>query len=86
MAEHDVRWEQAAVTEAYGRNGRMRCTGLAVDAADTDVMGPTIRLSPLTSRGGVGRCHIYIPVADIPTVIRALLAAGGYPPPLEDRV
>jgi hypothetical protein len=57
------------LTQATGRNGCLKCSGL--DLLKLDSNG-TILLAPLTSKGFVARCDIEIPVEVIPELIANL--------------
>jgi CBS domain-containing protein len=59
-----------------GRNGVGICTGVDLMEApyyDGDTRRTRIIVSPVTSRGTVGRCSIDIPVEDLRAVGQALL-------------
>lgn len=63
------------ITAFKGRNGVMKCSGVEVyRGGDLSTMW----LSPLTSRGVVGRCYIEVPVEDIPALIKAIREAQKY--------
>lgn len=65
MMEEQVKF--AKTTGFLGRNGYMKCSGIDLSSS-TDV----VTLSPLTSRGDVGRCNIEIPLDNLPEVIAKL--------------
>jgi len=50
-----------------GRNGRYKCDGVNVSRAEE-----TVVISPLTSRGLVGRCEIELPISEVPALVVAL--------------
>jgi len=55
------------LTTFTGRNGTFKCAGVElIDYTDR------VQISPVTSKGNVGRCDIDIPVEDIPALIEAL--------------
>lgn len=56
------------ITNFTGRNGLMKCSGIEIMPISND----RVILSPLTSKGIVGRCDIFIPVEDIPKLIQTL--------------
>jgi len=58
-------------TESLGRSGMIITTGLDLHKNLWN-NGETVILSPVTSKGTVGRCSIEIPTADIPQLISEL--------------
>lgn len=56
-------------TNFTGRNGYFICSGIELMTLDHN---REIMISPLTSRGTVGRCDISIPKDDIPKLIESL--------------
>jgi hypothetical protein len=50
-----------------GRNGTMKCAGVELMEFDDRV-----QISPITSKGDVGRCDIDIPKENVPALIEAL--------------
>ena len=62
-----ITWENT--TNFTGRNGYMKCNGLDLMAMSNDT---ELIISPLTSKGDVGRCDIAIPIEKIPKIISAL--------------
>ena len=56
-------------TQATGRNGCLKCSGLDILSLDHN---GTILLAPLTSKGYVARCDIEIPVEAVPELIAKL--------------
>ena len=65
MPEEQVKF--ARTTSFLGRNGHMKCGGI-----DITSFGSSVTLSPLTSRGVIGRCNIEIPLENLPEVIAKL--------------
>jgi hypothetical protein len=57
-------------TNSLGRNGYMKCSGL--DLCKGGLRDDLMLLSPLTSRGHVGRCELEIPLEDLPALIAGL--------------
>jgi hypothetical protein len=53
--------------EYLGRNGYGKCCGVEI-WGDVE----TVRISPITSQGGVARCHIEIPNTELEKVIEVL--------------
>lgn len=66
MAQVQVKFER--ITNFTGRNGFMKCSG--IDLLETS--DKTVMLSPITSKGTIGRCDISVPVESIPALIAAL--------------
>jgi len=73
---HDLRWKNKAITKALGRNGTMMCKGinlLPYNKLREDVRFPHsnkfLEISPINSKGNVGRCYIQIPKEMIPEII-----------------
>ncbi len=66
---NDVKWQRT--TNFTGRNGYAKCSGLEVLPLPHN---DTVMLSPLTSRGVVGRCDIEVPVEALPELIAKLSA------------
>jgi len=62
-----VTWKRS--TNFTGRNGYSKCSGLDMLPLDHN---DSVMLSPLTSRGAVGRCNIEIPMESLPEVIAKL--------------
>jgi hypothetical protein len=58
-------------TESIGRNGMLITTGLYIHKNLWN-NGETVSISPVTSKGLVGKCSIEIPTADIPQLINEL--------------
>ena len=61
-------------TNFTGRNGYMQCKGMDVLTLPGS---NSVMLSPLTSRGKVGRCDIEVPIEALPQLIEALQAVKG---------
>lgn len=55
------------VVSYNGKNGWLKCKGI-----DIMSLGDYIRISPLTSRGLVAKCHIDVPVEEIDNLINEL--------------
>ena len=54
-----------------GRNGYFTCVGVEIfDMTFRKV----VEISPITSKGKVGRCYIQIPIGNLPEVIEKLSA------------
>lgn len=73
-------------TYFIGRNGHGKCTGVELMKLTT---GPSVIISPITSRGETANCEIAVPVEDIPALIHHMqdiiadyyivsLPGGGY--------
>jgi hypothetical protein len=58
-------------TNFTGRNGFFKCSGVDVTCC---AHSRTAMLTPLTSRGALARCDIFIPAEDIDALIAALQA------------
>jgi hypothetical protein len=58
------------ITNFTGRNGFMKCGGVELMESSAN----SIILSPLTSKGMIGRCDIFIPLEDAKAVAEALLS------------
>ena len=58
-------------TESLGRSGTIITTGLDLHKNLWND-GQTVTISPINSKGTVGRCFIEIPTADIPQLIKEL--------------
>lgn len=74
MDNQQVRWERT--TNFTGRNGYMKCNGLNILTLDHN---RSVMLSPLTSRGTVGRCDVEIPLEALLEVIATLQALIALP-------
>jgi len=60
-------------TTFLGRNGQFKAIGIEVGKLQAFETSPEeVQLSPITSKGDIGRCRICIPVAEIPAVIKVL--------------
>jgi hypothetical protein len=59
------------ITTFSGRNGLGKCSGVAIEHMHY-LIGQTVWISPLTSRGDIANCHIGIPVDDVPSVVKEL--------------
>lgn len=57
-------------TNFLGRNGYFKCSGL--DLCKGGLRDDLVILSPLTSRGYIGRCELDIPFEDLPALIAGL--------------
>lgn len=62
-----ITWDES--TNFTGRNGFMKCNGLNLQALSNDT---ELMVSPLTSKGAVGRCDISIPIEKLPEIISLL--------------
>ena len=63
---------------ALGRNGHIKQSGIEVMNREDSHQGH-ISLSPITSKGDIGRCEIEIPIEDLQQVIDALEQVSGTP-------
>lgn len=70
-------------TNFLGRNGYMNCSGL--DLCKGGLRDDLALLSPLTSRGQVGRCELEIPLEDLPALIAGLQKLLPKPPSRQAR-
>ena len=61
----------ARQTNFTGRNGYFACSGIEVLHLNHN---NSVMLSPLTSRGVVGRCDIEVPLENVPDLIAQLQA------------
>lgn len=63
-------------TKFLGRNGTGQCTGLNLftypNPGDTSKEHPSITISPITSKGLAGKCHIEVPIEEVPGLINTL--------------
>jgi len=63
---------KVTAAEALGRNGTMECRGLDMCLSNYYKQEPVIQITPVNSKGGLGRCYIEVPMEDIDAVIDAL--------------
>jgi len=56
-------------TNFTGRNGFLKCNGLDLLKM---IHNKSILISPITSKGKIGRCDIEVPLEAIPAVIQEL--------------
>jgi hypothetical protein len=66
--QNEVKFKK--LTFATGRNGLMKCSGINLLNINSGVM-----MSPLTSKGVIGRCDIVIDYGSLFEVIQALRRA-----------
>lgn len=67
MSIRKILWK-GETTNFTGRNGFMKCSGVEVlPASEGEII-----LSPLTSKGAVGRCDIWLELESVPELITAL--------------
>jgi len=69
LNDSNVQFDLSKTGRFLGRNGMFKCAGIdvLVTADDKEVI-----ISPITSKGLVGRCEIWIPKVDVSTLIKAL--------------
>ncbi len=65
-------------TNPLGRNGYMKCSGL--DLCKGGLRDDLVLLSPLTSRGYIGRCELEISLEDLSALITGLQKLLSQPP------
>lgn len=53
-----------------GRNGYFKSSG--IELLDLSSLTNEVMISPITSKGLVGRCHISVPLDDLPQFIKEL--------------
>jgi len=67
-----IKWANKQVTNFTGRNGYFMCTGVEVIGVSQTSKGDSIMISPVTSKGNIGRCDISIPVSAVPDMVKLL--------------
>jgi len=63
-------------TSFIGRNGFGKQSGIEILPVGIPTPEQVITISPITGKGNIANCSLDIPIADIPEVINALLAAA----------
>lgn len=61
-------------TNFTGRNGYFKCAGVEVLECEHN---DTVMLSPITSKGNIGRCDIAVPIENLKALANTLLEIAG---------
>jgi hypothetical protein len=70
MLSYRIQFKNSDATFFLGRNGFFQCRGL--DISSCFVAGGVVSISPITSKGKVGRAMIDFPVNCIPALVELL--------------